>query len=63
MDIIKKHVDTFAIIGCIITSMIWINGKLNKIETDMAIMKTVLIMKDIYPKELASSMNQHTPSS
>jgi hypothetical protein len=60
MDWMKKHVDTVIIIGAIITSMLWMNGKFNDVEkevnglkTDIAIIKTVLIMKQIMPVELA----------
>ena len=54
---LKKHLDTIAIIltivGCLMGSLLWMNGKFNAIEKDMAIIKTVLILKDIMPKELA----------
>jgi hypothetical protein len=49
----KKHVDTVFIIGSILSSMIWINSKFNDIEKDIAIIKTVLMMKDIMPRDLA----------
>ena len=57
---IKKHIDTLVILGAFASCMLWMNGKFNEIDTrfselekDIAIMKTVLIMRDIYPKELA----------
>ncbi len=53
MEWMKKHVDTVIIIGAIITSMLWMNGKFNEIEKDIAVIKTVLIMKQIMPTELA----------
>lgn len=53
MEWFKKHVDTAVILGAICGSLIWMNGKFNEIEKDLAIMKTVLIMKNIMPKELA----------
>ena len=49
----KKHVDTVIILGAFAGSMIWMNGKFNTIETDLAVMKTVLIMKNIMPVEFA----------
>ncbi len=49
----EKHVGTFAIIGTIIVSILWINTKFNEIEKDVAILKTVMIMKNIMPAELA----------
>lgn len=54
MDWIKKHVDTVIILGGILGSVLWMNSKFNELEKEVAIMKTVLLMKEIYPKELAS---------
>jgi len=54
MEWMKKHVDTVIILGAFAASLLWMNGKFNKLETDLAIMKTVLIMKNIMPAELAS---------
>ncbi len=53
MELLKKHADAIAVIFTILSCMIWINGKFNSLETDMAIMKTVLIMKNVMPPELA----------
>ncbi len=53
MDWFKKHTDTVIVVGAIIGSMLWMNGKFNQIEKDIAIIKTVLVMKEILPKELA----------
>ena len=60
MDFFKKHVDSLVILSAIITSMLWMNGKFNDIdrkfagvEKDMAVIKTVMIMKNIMPSELA----------
>jgi len=53
MNLIKKHADTLTIIGTIIGALLWMNTKFNAIEKDMAIMKTVLIMKEMLPRELA----------
>jgi hypothetical protein len=62
MDFLKKHVDTVVVLGGIIGAVLWMNGKFNKVEQDIAllnkeiaIMKTVLIMKNIMPQELAHS--------
>ena len=55
MDWFKKHVDTVIVLGGICASLIWMNGKFNKIETDMAVMKAVLIMKEVMPHELAKA--------
>lgn len=60
MEWITKHVDTVIVIGAIVSSMLWMNsrfnevdGRFSKLEQDMAVMKAVLIMKNIMPAELA----------
>lgn len=60
MDWMKKHVDTVVVLGGILASVLWMNGKfnhmlnqINEVRQEIVIMKTVLIMKDIMPKELA----------
>jgi hypothetical protein len=59
MEIIKKHVDTVIIPGAVISSVLWMNGKFNsvdvrfgQIEKDVAIIKTIMILKNIMPPEL-----------
>lgn len=59
MNWFKNHQDTLAIISTVIGCMLWLNGHLNgidrrfgEVDKDLAIIKTVLIMKDICPKEL-----------
>lgn len=56
----KNHIDTVIVLGGILTSVLWMNSSINPVKeeisslkTDMAIMKTVLIMKEVMPKELA----------
>lgn len=60
MDWIKKHTDTVIVLGAILSSVLWMNGKFNEIEkemsvikTEIAVMKAVLTMKNILPPELA----------
>ncbi len=53
MDWIKKHTDTVIVIGAILSSMLWMNSKFNELEKDVAIIKAVLIMKQIMPCDLA----------
>ena len=67
MDLISKHVDTCVIIGAVLSSVLWMNGKFNDVEkdisslrtemaimrTEIAIMRTVLVMQKIMPSELA----------
>ncbi len=66
MDWLKKHVDTVMVLSAVISSVIWMNGKFNEVERrvdkqfsdihqELAIIKTVLIMKNIMPVELVQS--------
>ena len=50
MDWFKKHVDTVIVLGGILSAMVWMNQKFSAIEKDMAVIKTVLIMKEIMPR-------------
>ena len=52
MDV-KKHIDTITIVSSIIISMLWMNGKFNELEKEVSVVKTILIMKNIMPPELA----------
>ncbi len=61
MDFFKKHVDTVIVLSGILSAVLWMNGKfsdvhdrLNEIEKDIVMVKTVLIMQKIMPTELAS---------
>lgn len=58
MEIIKKHVDTVVIVGAILGSMLWMNGKFNTLEKDMAVVKAVLVMKNIMPAELVAQKKE-----
>ena len=51
MEWFKKHVDTCIILAAFGASVLWMNGKFNAIEKDIAIIKTALVLKDILPKE------------
>lgn len=53
MDWFKKHADTVVVLGAILSSVLWMNGKFSDIEKDITIMKTVLILRNILPAELA----------
>jgi hypothetical protein len=60
MEWFKKHTDTAIILGAFAAAILWMNGKFNDVErnigglkTDIAIVKTVLIMKNIMPADLA----------
>jgi len=54
MDWFKKHADTTLILTSVLAACLWMNTKFNEIEKDIAIIKTVLIMKQIMPPELAA---------
>ena len=58
----KKHVDTVIILTAFASAMLWMNGKFNdidrkfnEVEKELAVVKTVLIMKNIMPIELAQA--------
>ncbi len=53
MDWFKKHTDTVIVLGAILSSVLWMNGKFADLEKDVTIIKTVLIMKNIMPIEMA----------
>lgn len=68
MNWFTKHADAITVIGAIIASMLWMNGKFNEVESrfnqvdrrfaevekEIAVMKTVMIMRNVMPSELAS---------
>jgi len=58
MEWIKRHTDTVMVLTAIIGSMLWMNGKFNQLEKEVAVIKTVLIMKNIMPPELAKNTQQ-----
>ena len=60
MEWFRKHTDTAIILGAFAAAVLWMNGKFNDVErdigglkTDIAIIKTVLVMKNLMPSELA----------
>lgn len=59
MEWFKKHVDTMIILGAFASSLLWMNGKFNDLEKDILVIKTVLIMKDIMPREMAKGNDIH----
>ena len=58
MNNIKQHIDTLIILGGIFSSFLWMNAKFNNIEKDISTIKTVLIMKNIMPIDLAKTNNK-----
>lgn len=53
MELIKKHVDTIIVLGGILGAILWMNGKFNDVDRRLIRIETVLIMKDLMPRELA----------
>jgi hypothetical protein len=60
MEWFRKHSDTVAILSGVLGSFIWMNAQLNdlkkdlvSIEKDIVMIKTVMLMKNILPQELA----------
>jgi hypothetical protein len=60
MEWFKRHSDSIAVISVLAASMVWMNGKFSDIDkeisglkTDVAIIKTVMLMNKIMPTELA----------
>ena len=65
MDWLKKHTDTVMVLGTIVSSILWMNGRFNEIDKDMAlinkdmaVIKAVLIMRQIMPVELAQETGE-----
>ena len=61
MDLFKKHIDTIIILTAFASSIFWMNGKFSDVEKrfsdlekDIVMIKTVLILKNIMPTDLAS---------
>lgn len=58
MDGLKKHVDTLIVLAALAGGFLWLNGKFNDIDKDLAVIKTVLIMKGIMPESMAHEVKQ-----
>ncbi len=54
-----KHVDTIIILGTFATCFWTLNEKIDRIDKDLAVVKTVLIMKNIMPQEMARCEFEH----
>lgn len=50
-----KHADTLVILGSFAVAFWTLNEKISSIEKDLAIVKTVLIMKNIMPQEVCKN--------
>lgn len=49
----QKHIDTISIISTFIACFWFLNSKISEMEKDITVIKTVLCMQNIMPKELA----------
>lgn len=57
-DWIKRHADTMVIVGFVVAAALWMNNSIKDIQKDVAVMKTVLILKGIMPPALATSQKE-----
>lgn len=53
MEWFKQHADTIAIIAVFAGCFWTLNEKINSIDKDLAVIKAVLVMKNIMPVEIA----------
>jgi hypothetical protein len=58
MEWIKKHSDTFLVLGALFGGFLWLNSQFNEIRKDITIIKTVMIMKGIMPENLAMNKGE-----
>lgn len=56
MEWVKKHTDTVIVLGGILASVFWMNGRFNQVdarfhelEKEVAVIKTVLVVRGIMP--------------
>jgi hypothetical protein len=56
MEWFKKHGDTLVILGTFATCFWHLNKRISVLDKDLAIIKTVLLMKNIMPAELATEV-------
>lgn len=62
MEWFKKHADTVVILGGILGSFLWMNGKFNDIEKEITMIRTVLIIRGIFPSELVCESSEDSLS-
>ena len=54
MEWLKQHADTLVILSSFALCFWTLNEKVNQIDKDLAVIKTVLIMKNIMPDQLCA---------
>lgn len=62
MDWLKNHADTLVILSSFAICFWTLNEKINQIDKELTVIKTVMIIKNIYPSELCSKENNHKES-
>ena len=55
MDWAKKHVDTVIVLSALLSSAAWMNSKFNELDKRLVRIETVLIVKEIMPRQLAKN--------
>lgn len=55
MDWFKKHADTVVVLGAIVSSITWMNVRFSQLDKEISTIKTVLLVKGIYPAELVKN--------
>jgi hypothetical protein len=58
MEWFKQHADTIVIVTSFVLCFWHLNERITSIEKDVAIIKTVLVMKQIMPNELCKNVEQ-----
>jgi hypothetical protein len=66
MEWLKQHADTIVILGsfalCFWTLNEKMNDKFNSIEKDLAVIKAVMVMRNIMPNELCQHEQKLSPA-
>jgi len=65
MEWFKKHTDTVIILSAFAASVFWMNGKFSEVdnrftqlEKEIAVIKAVMVMKNIMPSELCKNVKE-----
>lgn len=58
MEWFKQHADTIVIVSSFVLCFWHLNDRITAIEKDVAIIKTVMVMKNILPVELCKNQEQ-----
>lgn len=55
-----KHVDTVVVLAGILSCTLWITSQINSVDKRLTIIETVMVVKNIMPKELCKSSAQQS---